>query len=328
MKRNCRKTDYTDCMDYMENMNYIETGKGKDGCSEGELFREEPGLFRVEPGLFCAGADLFRKKVSGRAGLARIHVILMVLCAVLAVVIALPSLRDYEEKGEKVACAESLRVVNGALIIQLLEKGEPERFEDAEAGLVSVLPGRDGYCPIGGTVYYLEGENGAWKCVCGLHDSDEKERTRLNASYALSRVRERVRAAQRTGGSFPSQVTVSLNGKNLVCRLVLEETGFRRGTGTTKGYEDAGTVAFYGVSGNGSFGEAGSAGNVGQTPEAGHEAGSGADPGADAYGMSAGSAVSGKVPAEVCYFSFADEENNATWREDDGWSGSSYGDRY
>lgn len=137
---------------------------------------------------------MLSRKLRDRSGLARIHVILMCLCAVLFVVfIVVPGFEEYEKHGEMVACAESLRVVNGALIIQLLDSGEAETVKAAEKELVSVLPGRDGYCPIGGTVYFRKKSGGTWEAVCGLHDPDKKERTRLNASYVLSKIGERKR---------------------------------------------------------------------------------------------------------------------------------------
>lgn len=285
------------------------------------------------------------QRLRDRAGLARIHVILMCLCAVLFVVaIVVPGFKDYEEHGQMVACAESLRVVNGALIIQLLDSGEAETLKAAEKELVKVLPGRDGYCPIGGTIYFRKKSNGVWEAVCGLHDPDKKERTRLNASYVLSRIGERIRAAQRSGGKYPQQVTVQLNGKKLVCRLVSEETKFRRGTSTTKGYEDEGTVAFYGLRGYGSFKKGGAgqketaSSGGGSTSSQSNSASSGdgsaslQESAASLQGNAAslqGSAASLQGSAgEVVYFSFADENNNATWKEDDGWTGSSYGDRY
>ena len=53
-----------------------------------------------------------------RRGLARIHVILILLCLVLLGFALLPSYRQYRYHGEWVACAESLRTVNGACRIK------------------------------------------------------------------------------------------------------------------------------------------------------------------------------------------------------------------
>lgn len=239
---------------------------------------------------------------AGEAGIARIHVILICLCAVLLVLVMIPGYRYWQYHGEWLTCASSLRVVNGALVIELLANGEASRLEDAESGLETILPGREGYCPTGGTVYFQREKDGEWKAVCGLHDSDHAKRTRLNASYVLRNLRQALLSAQRRGDALPKELTVGLNGKELRCALVEKEAGIRRGTSTTKGYEDKGTVAFYGLSGLGSFADC--------SEKSGFVDGDGTE-----------------APG-ICYFCFADEDNNAVWREDDGWRGSSYGDKY
>ena len=231
-------------------------------------------------------------KIHSERGLARIHVILIVLCAVLIVTAFVPVYRKYRYHAQWLACADSLRVVNGALVVELLDKGEAEALDKAEKDLVSILPGRDGYCPSGGTVYFIKQKDGAWKAVCGMHDSDHAERTRLNASYVLKQVQEKVRNELIRGNSFPENVTVKLNGKTLTCTLVTEEIPLKRGTGTSQGYEEKGTVAYYGLEGRGSFQGTG-------VPE-----------------------------GQVVYFCFANEEFNARWRVRDSWTGSAYGDLY
>ena len=231
-------------------------------------------------------------KLHSERGLARIHVILIVLCTVLFVLAMVPVYRKYRYHAQWLACADSLRVVNGALIVELLDKGEAESLGKAEDGLASILPGREGYCPSGGTIYFIKQRDGEWKAVCGMHDSDHAERTRLNASYVLKQVREQVRSERLGGNKFPESVTVELNGKPLTCTLVTEEVPLKRGTGTSQGYEEKGTVVYYGLEGYGSFQGTG-------VPE-----------------------------GQVGYLCFANEEFNARWRVRDSWTGSAYGDRY
>ena len=231
-------------------------------------------------------------KLHSERGLAWIHVVLLILCAVLLVLALIPAYKKYRYHAEWLACADSLRVVNGALVVEYLERGEAASLDKASKELVSILPGRDGYCPSGGTVYFLKQKDGEWKAVCGMHDSDHAERTRLNASYVLRQVREKVRYEKLGGNPFPKSVTVELNGEPLTCELVPEEVKLRRGTGTTQGYEDLGTVVYYGLEGYGAF---------------------------QGTGVSEG---------EVGYLCFANEEYNARWRVRDAWTGSAYGDRY
>ena len=229
-------------------------------------------------------------KLNSEKGLARIHVILMILCAILLVVAMVPAYRAYQYHGEWLACADSLRVVNGALVVELLDKGQTSALDEAEKDLVSILPGRKGYCPNGGTVYFRLQEDGQWKAVCGMHDSDHLERTRLNASYVLQQAQEQLHRAQARGEEQPKKLSVTFNSQQFDCVLVSAEERIRRGTSTTKGYE--GTVIFYGIEGYGDF-----------------------------HGT-------GAAEGDLCYLCFANEEYNAVWRARDGWSGTSYGDRY
>ena len=231
-------------------------------------------------------------KWKNRSGIARIHVLLLVLCILLAVLVMRPYYRERRYHAEKVACTTSLRVVNGALVLDMISRGQTVSLDEAAGQLVSTLPGRSGYCPSGGTVYFVRQKDGEWKAICGMHDDDYALRTRLNSNYVLRQLREQVKAEQRLGTPVPKKVTVDLNGKKLNCELVTREVNLRRGTATSRGYEDSGTVAFYGLEGNGSFRE------------------------------------TGAKKGEVAYFCFADEDYQAGWKVLSGWSGSAFGYTY
>ena len=84
----------------------------------------------------------FRSKLKKQCGLARIHVILLCLCAILLVLLLLPTYRKYRYHGQWLACEDSLRVVNGALVVTMLSNGQTDRLNDAATELVSILPGR------------------------------------------------------------------------------------------------------------------------------------------------------------------------------------------
>lgn len=252
-----------------------------------------------------------QKKVRSNCGLARIHVLLLILCSLLLIVVLTPVYKAYRYHGQWLACAATLRVVNGDFIADLLDKGEAIPVDEAPGNLVALPPGSEGCCPSGGSVYFQEGENDVWKAVCGLHDTDRAKRTRLNSSYVLNQVYKKVQEEQRQGNMYPEEVTVVLNSSEIVCRLVTEETDIPGGTETTKEYQ--GTVAFYGIAGHGTFKSNGRVGKAGGSrPESGR------------LQLNKDGAAEG----EICYFCFADEHYNAEWRVDDGWSGKSYGDRY
>lgn len=239
-----------------------------------------------------------KKKMKGRipsslcsrSGLARIHVLLILACIVLLGMALFPWYKSYRYHGEWLACSESLRTVNGALVISMIDKGQTETLNEAATELLSILPGRESFCPSNGTVYFQQQEGGSWKAVCGKHESDHSLRARLNASYVRKRIQEEILRVGSSGEKLPLKLSEELNGETLECSLVTRETGIRRGTRTTDGVE--GTVAYYGVKGSGMFSDA-------------------------------------KTPAgELCYFCYADEDYCAVWRDGQGWSGNAYGDSY
>ena len=162
--------------------------------------------------------------------------------------------------------------------------------KDAKDLVTYAMNGWDDLCPGGGTVYVVENKNDweiPYDVVCGLHDEDTKEATRLNASYVLYQIEEAVRQARAKGEAYPASVTVELHHRELTALLVDDFTGLRRGTATTKGVE--GIVAYYSIVGHSDFG-----------------------------------ADSGLAEGEVWYFSYADEEHYAAWSSKQSWTGDCY----
>ena len=99
-----------------------------------------------------------------------------------------------------------------------------------------------------GNVYLIRNEEGVLEPVCGLHNDDVARRTRLNASYAGSKLEEaRKNILEKAGKDDPEpeKITITVNNRPLDCTYVTEEVPIKRGTSTTKGYD--GTVAFYGT---------------------------------------------------------------------------------
>ena len=125
-----------------------------------------------------------------------------------------------------------------------------------------------------------------YRVVCGLHDQDTKERTRLNASNALEQIEKSVKEERTLGVDYPDRVTVVINDKQYETILRDEESGLKRGTGATTGVK--GTVIYYSITGHSEFGE-----------------------------------DSGLKEGQVWYFSYADETHCANWSSIDGWSGDS-----
>ena len=227
------------------------------------------------------------QKLGGSGGIAALVVVLAVLVLALAVIAAAPVYRNYREQADEIGCVSSLTSANNQLAIETLSEGDTTAGE-AKAIVTRAMNGWDDLCPAGGTPYLVAAEGDVpWRVVCGLHDKDTKERTRLNAAYALKQLRQKVDLEQKLGDLTPPEVTVVLNGKEYRVLLTEQETGMKRGTATTSGVK--GTVIRYALAGHGAFAEEVS------LPE-----------------------------GSICYFCFADEAHCAIWKHREGWSGDSY----
>ena len=235
-----------------------------------------------------------RFRLGERAGLTRLHGILLVLIVVMCVVITIPAVRSCNADGEAVACAAGLDTAQRRLAQDIIEGNSDQDALEAKEVVTVAMNGWDDLCPGGGRVYLVRAKSGnmPFLLVCGKHDSDKKRCTRLNSGYVLQQLQENLRRSRLLGEAFPKTLTFELNGERWTARLTDEEVPFRRGTSTTRGYEDKGTVAFYGIKGHSDF--------------------------------CAGSAVK---DGEICYFSFADPQHCAMWQQEEGWTGDSYGVR-
>ena len=118
-------------------------------------------------------------------------------------------------------------------------------------------------------------------------------RTRLNASFAKSRLITERDYLLRYQTKEPESIEIKVNGKPLNCMRVVKEEMIHRGTATTNGYK--GVVAFYGVAGDFTYSA--------KIKEPGY-----------------GTAKDG----EVCYFLYADENYCAIWRSNGDWDGDAY----
>ena len=221
-----------------------------------------------------------------RGGINRVVALLLALIAVMLIVIALPSLQNYRDRAQVIACEQALNSARDGLIIEYFNSFQEGSVEDARDTLDAVLPARSNICPSGGTVYLVRGANGIFEPVCGLHAPDEKQRCRLNASRARELLESSLTKAKKKSAEAPQSVQIALNGQLLDCAMVDKAVRLRRSTTNSNDYE--GIVAFYGVAGEGDF------------------------------------PVKGVKAGELYYFIYADEDHCAIWRADDGWTGDAY----
>ena len=231
-----------------------------------------------------------RSKLHSESGISWLIAILLAAVLVLSVTAMIPTYRRYQEKGKAVACATALDTARRQLASDFMIGGFENGKADEAKGFVSkVMNGWDDLCPDYGTVYIVRRTDDSpmdWDIVCGLHCSDKKLCTRLNADYVLEQLKEALKKAQADGVQYPESLTYTLHGKTRTALLVDASTNLKRGTSTTSGYE--GIVAFYSIVGHSDYG-----------------------------------AAKGKDGA-LWYFSYADENHCANWSADKGWTGDSY----
>ena len=229
-------------------------------------------------------------KVRGRAGIARLHVILIVLVVIMLVVVSIPVYQYYKENADRIACVQSLDSASRQIAVDYLSGNTDPSPEEVRAVAEHAMLGWDDICPAGGSVYVVETDEDnelPYELVCGLHGTDKKQCTRLNASNVYEQVLKAVRNERLRGNDFPESVTVELHHKPITAYLVDDYTGLKRGTGSTTGYE--GTVVYYSIVGHSDFGK-----------------------------------DSGLKEGRVWYFSYADEDHCANWSYRNGWTGDSY----
>ena len=224
-------------------------------------------------------------------GISRAVVIMIVLVAVMLVAVSIPTYIHYRDKWREIKCMTSLDSAKRQMVDQfLLEFGDLSK-EEAKEHVGYVMNGWDDLCPGGGIVYIVEdkSENAEmpYKLVCGIHGEDKKELTRLNANYVFEHVCERVKLERAKDAPIPEIITLTLNSEQLTVYLVTENQNLKRGTKYTD--EKNKIVAYFGVEGNGDFG--------------------------DSENASEG---------DVCYFAYADENYCANWTADNWWSGDSW----
>lgn len=236
--------------------------------------------------------EKLRKKLNSRWGISRLAVILIVLIVILSIVVMVPTYQKYQNRAKKLACYTALDTARRELITEYMFDGfESGSAEEAKEFLTHVMNGWEDLCPDGGDVYIVpkSGAGGEWEVVCGLHCSDDRLRTRLNASNVLDQLRENLRKEQLRDNMYPETLPFVLHHKHYLAELVDEPTGLKRGTRTTMGRENDGIVAYYSIAGHSDFG-----------------------------------ADSEMKDGEIWYFSFADVDHCANWENKEQWTGDSY----
>ena len=198
------------------------------------------------------------RKLSSNSGISWLVIILAAACGVmLLIIVAEPLIIQIGDRMAVYGCSVALNKAQKA--IEREELGGVElSYEEALAVMVKNQWAMDTLCPGGGSCYLSEEEetlpSGSlatpkkkFVVVCGLHDTDAKRRTRLNAQNARDQIVEEVKRKSLIGMAAPSSVSVELNGETLTAtQRDVQLTG---GTGVQSGTDS--TVIYYTVDADG-----------------------------------------------------------------------------
>lgn len=230
------------------------------------------------------------RRLCERSGMSRAVGILLILIILMCALIFVGYHLHNQKIAREIGCMTAMDSANKELAIAYLSNSGKLTKEEGIEAVGYAMNGWDDLCPGGGTVYMIDDPDGEipYKIVCGMHDTDLNERTRVNANYVYEAVCSRVSKERAKGSEYPESVTVRLNGEDLVVKLVASDQKILRGTYLYDGIDD--TVAFYSISGYGEF--------------------------ADAKGNRNGN---------VCYFCYADKDHCAVYTPVRGWYGDSWG---
>ena len=152
-------------------------------------------------------------RLRSRRGIALAVWVLAAALLIVCILISIPLYRNHRRDAYSVGCASSLDSAQNQLAIDYLSGNDSPKVSDTISVVDFAMNGSEDLCPAGGTVYLIKGGDDGlpYGLACGLHDTDKKERTRLNAAYAMTLVRDRLAETEDT----PDRLTVTLNGKTV-----------------------------------------------------------------------------------------------------------------
>ena len=191
----------------------------------------------------CAMFKQRKEKIRSTHGISVVIILLVAAILVMVVLLFIPILETYGWNAGSLGCAIGIysaqRKVDNTSILEMSDLTAEEAMKVATQSVADFSD----LCPVGGEVYLEPRENGGFEVLCGIHDSNSLRRTRLNSGRALERLREKLDESKRRDEDFPENVSIKLNGTELLVTRTETDTGLNRGTNSVSGYE--GTVAFY-----------------------------------------------------------------------------------
>lgn len=197
----------------------------------------------------------FWRKLHSQSGIAWLVVVLAVACALMILlIVGEPALKKLQSRMASFGCVVALNKAQTALDTEDLQAGSHGlSYESAKAIMEKNQWAMETLCPGGGDCYLIpdpdadllkrefdEGKT-RYVVVCGLHDDNDKRRTRLNAQNVLEQVQVEVKHKRLIGVADPASAEVTLNGKTMTAYQ--RDVEMTAGTYLTPGQD--GTVAYY-----------------------------------------------------------------------------------
>ena len=234
-----------------------------------------------------------------RGGVNRLIAILLGLTALLTLSLAIPALLRYQERAQEIACNIARNKAQSMVAIESMFRDWDFSVQEAAAVVDKTRYQRDRLCPAGGDYFIVWQDepdsryaDTHYKVVCGLHDEDLKERTRLCSGAAFSRLLKELESRR----EIPDSVKITLNGKPLDCRRVDKNPGLKYGTDSD--IDRKGTVCYFGLMGD--------------------------DESRAALEESEKADFSAVKEGELWYFGYADKNYASVWGYGKGWSGDAW----
>ena len=197
--------------------------------------------------------DMLRIKLHSERGVNRLVAIIAILAIVLAIVAFFPVYRAYKTHADELGCLAAMKKAQDMLDVEYMISGYKLSLEDAKAVVERSKWEMDTVCAAGGDYFLVEDRSSeqVYRIVCGLHDPDTYERTRVNAFAAYEMLQDALFEAERDGQAVPDRVTLTMNSIDFEAVREDVPNELRYGTDSTVGFK--GTVIFFSVGDDGSL---------------------------------------------------------------------------
>ncbi len=172
-----------------------------------------------------------KDKFHNNSGIARITLILLIAVLIMIIIIAVPSLIQFNRDRDSVGCKNAITTAKRQLAIEGMTGKSLSTSKDASKFISYVMSDGNDLCPTDGTIYIIKSgstTDSSYRLICGIH-GDTKEKTQLNASYALSQIEDKLDTVKKKNENVPEEIVITMNGSSFVAHKTMENKGYRTG---------------------------------------------------------------------------------------------------